>query len=412
MFNCLPDDGGLYVPSNTIDFRNFFLLMNEKTSFNELAAAVAPSFIEDCLNPVSASRVVQNAFYFSPELIKLDENFSLLNLYNGPAGTSRDFGIAFMSALLDEFRDDNEKMTIISAVRSDDGLSEARAFAGKKGIRLVLVYPSGRIYGLDQSAFVRNGGNILPVQVNGSFDDCRRLIIETVKDREFSQRYKITSANSINAVRLMPHIFCFLYAFIQIKNSLSGDFIFSVPCGNFSSLVTGLYAWKFGMPVNGFIAAVNSNNSQGEFFQGKSFIPMPHITTNSSALDAGVPLNYERLSSFYEEAPAVMRNIVYPFLADDKLAFETINEVYQKYGIFIDPHAAVAFAAAQKRKGQAHLIVLAAAHPAKSAWIIKEATGETVKIPGSLAAIQERSDPMANIPPQLDVFKNTIENYF
>ena len=411
MFNCIPDDGGLYIPSNTVDFRNFFLLMDEKTNFNELTASVAPSFIEDCLNPVSASRVVQNAFPFCPELIKLDNKFSLLKLYNGPAGVFKDYGISFMSALFDEFLGDNEKLMVISAAGPETGLSEAYAFAGKKNILLVLVYPSGQIYGLDQSALIQNGGNILPVQINGTIDDCQRLVAEAVKDRDFSHNYKTTSANSINACSFMPQIFYFLYAFIQIKNFLCGDFIFSVPCGNFSNLTAGLYAWKSGLPVNGFIAAMNSNNSMGGYFQGKPFAPMPVIATNSPSLDISIPVNYERLSFFSGEAPAVIRNMVYPFSIDDKLTLKTIDEVHKKYGIFIDPNTAVAFAAAQKLKSNAHIIVLATGHPANSAQIINEAAGETVEIPESFAAMRKKCSPAAVIPPHIEAFKDAVTNY-
>ena len=166
------------------------------------------------------------------------------------------------------------------------------------------------------------------------------------------------------------------------------------------------------MPVNGFIAAMNSNNSMNGFFQDRLFIPLPCVKTNSPALDVGFPLNYERLLSFSAEAPAVMRNMVYPSSIDDILTFQTISDVYQKYDIFIDPHTAVAFAAAQKWKGHAHRIVLATGHPGKSANTIKEATGKILKIPESFTALRRKCSPSAIIPPQLDAFKGAIKNYF
>jgi threonine synthase len=418
MINCLPDDGGLFVPDRTIDFRQFFLHMDEKTTFNELVTAVAPMFFKDCLNPVSASRVTQNAFNFQPELIKLDNNFSLLNLYNGPTGVFKDFGIAFFSAIFEEFLEKNDQARILCAARPDTGVSMAHAFSGRRGILLVLVYPSGQIHGLDPSVFVQNGGNIIPIQVKGTFDDCQRLVIDTIIDRKFSERYKVTSANSINVGRLFPQIFYFLYAFIQIKNAISGDLIFSVPSGNFGSLIAGLYAWKFGMPVNGFIAAMNKNNSMGDYILGKPFIPSRHVTTNSPSLDVCFPGNHERLISFYEEAPAVMRNMVYPASIDDDLTLETIGEVYKNYNIFIDPHTAVAFAAAQKiieqreLKGHAHTIVLATGHPAKYANTVEKATGKEIAIPASLVALQKQCDPIAVIPPQLEAFESAIVSCF
>jgi threonine synthase len=389
--------------------------MDEKTSFRELVTAVAPSLLEGELNPVSAPRVTQSAYNFEPELISLDDGFSLLNLHNGPTGVFKDYGIAFLSAILEEFLKNSGQAMILSAARADTGASMANAFAGRKGICLVLLYPSGPIRGLDPSAFIQNGGNIIPIQVKGTFDDCQKLIFGTINDREFSQRYNVTCANAINAGRLLPQVFYYLYAFIQLKNRLSGDLFFSVPSGNFGNLIAGLYAWKFGMPVNGFIAAMNSNNAFGGYFLGKPFIPGTLVNTNSPALDVCNPSNYERLASFYYEAPAVMRNIVHPASIGDALTLQTIDAVYKKYGVHIDPHTAVAFAAAQKIiaankwKGQ-HTVVLATGHPARETNPAQKTSG--MVIPDSLLTLRKRCDPVAIIPPQLDAFENAISSCF
>ena len=418
VLNCLPNDGGLYVPDQAADFRQFFLHMDEKTSFNELVAAVAPSLLEGGLNPVSASRVAQSAYNFAPELIRLDDDFSLLNLYNGPTGVFKDFGIAFMSAMLEECLKDGEQAMILAAARPDTGVSMSHAFGGRKGILLVLLYPSGQIRGLDSSSFAQNGGNIIPIQVRGTFDDCQRLIVNTIMDRKFCERYKVTSSNSINSGRLFPQIFYYLYAFIQVKNRLSGDLIFSVPSGNFGSIIAGLYAWKFGMPVNGFIAAMNANNAFGEYLRGGQFIPHPPVYTNSPAMDVSFPSNYERLAAFYEEVPAVMRNMVFPSSIDNALTVKTMKHVYEKYNVFIDPHTSVAFASAQKIiaerqwSGHAHTVVLATGHPARSAKVVEEATGKIIEIPASLVARQKKCDPIAIIPVQLDAFENAIASCF
>jgi threonine synthase len=418
VLQCLPFDGGLYVPDQVTNIRELLLHMNEKTSFNDLVALVAPALLEGGLNPISASRVAASAYNFSPELVKLDEEFSLLNLYKGPTGIFKDFGIAFLSAILEEFMDEGQQAMILSAARADTAVSMANAFSGRKGILLVLLYPSGQIRGLDSSVFVQNGGNIIPIQVRGTFDDCQRLVVETINDREFSMRYNVTSANTINAGRLLPQVFYYLYAFTQLRNKLNGDLIFSVPSGNFGNLIAGLYAWKFGMPVNGFIAAMNINNAFGDYIQGKTFRPKPLISTKSPALDVSVPLNYERLASFYDEAPAVMRNMVYPASIDDDLTIQTMEHVYKKYKIYIDPNTAVAFASAQKVIGEndlkdyAHTVVLATGHPAREANIAEEAAGQSIDIPESILALKKRCDPIAIISPELEAFESAIASCF
>jgi len=406
VLNCLPADGGLYVPDKAMDIRQFFLYMNEETSFPDLVAAIAPSLLEGDLNPISASRIAESAFNFEPELIRLDDDYSLLNLYNGPTGFFKDFGIAFFAAVMEELQKSGQSL-VLAATHGDTGVSMTHAFRGRKGISAVLVYPSGSIRGLDPATFVPNGGNIIPIQVQGTFDDCQRLIQGAINDRAFSARYNITCANSINPARLLSQTFYYLYAFIKIKKQLSGALAFSVPCGNFGNLIAGLYAWKFGMPVNGFIAAMNANNALGDFIRGKEFAPRPLVNTHSPSLDVAVPSNLSRLTSFYQEAPAVMRNMVYPASIDDELTLRTIEQVWKKYHQHIDSHTAVAFAAAEQTaakenwKGYFHTVILATGHYAREQ-----------AIPEKFEFLKKKTDPIAVIPPNLDAFEGIIAHCF
>ncbi|MDR2370603.1 MAG: threonine synthase, partial [Treponema sp.] len=249
VLHCLPVEGGLYVPATIPDLRQYFLYMNAETSFPELVSTLAPALLQGELNPFSASRVAESAFQFEPELQRIDDGISLLNLYNGPTGVFKDFGISFLAAVMEELLKNSGRAMILSASRGDTGVSIARAFAGREGITSVILYPSGRIRGLDPESFVPNGGNIIPIQIKGTFDDCQRLINETINDREFTERYGVTSANAINPGRLLPQSFYYLYAFTKIKETVQGELVFSVPSGNFGNLIAGLYAWKFGMPV-------------------------------------------------------------------------------------------------------------------------------------------------------------------
>jgi threonine synthase len=414
VLRCLPPGGGLYVPAQTVDMRQFFLYMDSNTTYPELVATVAPVLLQGELNPFSASRVAESAFNFEPELKQLDEGLSVLNLYNGPTGIFKDFGIAFLAAVMEELLKNSSPAMVLSATRGDTGVSIANAFNKREGITSVLLYPSGQIRGLESVSFVPNGGNTIPIQVKGTFDDCQRLIAATINDQPFAERYGITSANAINPGRLLPQTFYYLYAFIKIKKYLRGDLVFSVPAGNFGNLIAGLYAWKFGMPVNGFIAAMNANNAFGDYIQGKKFSPRPLINTNSPSLDVSIPSNYERLQSFYEEAPAVMRNMVYPAAIDDETTFKTMEQAWKKYGILLDPHSAVAFAAAEQLRASrefddhVHTVILATAHPAKEASLVTKATGQTVEIPRRLRMLRKQIDPIALIDPQLDALEGAI----
>ncbi|MDR0451480.1 MAG: threonine synthase [Treponema sp.] len=413
---CLPLGGGLYVPASVMDMRQVFLHMDSETSYPELVSIITPLLLQGELNPFSASRVAESAFVFEPELTQLDERFSLLNLYNGPTGVFKDFGVVFLAAVLEELLKSSGRSMVLSAARGDTGASIAAAFRNRPGVTTVILYPSGPIRALDPATFVPNGGNIIPIQVRGTFDDCQRLVAETITDRPFAERYGVTSANAINVGRLIPQAFYYLYAFTKIKKSLIGDLYFSVPSGNFGNLIAGLYAWKFGMPVNGFFAAMNANNAFGDFIKGKVFAPRPLISTKSPALDVTEPSNYERLASFYDEAPAVMRNMVYPASVSDAATLDAMGRAYKKYGVFLNPHSAVAFAAAEELAPRldpsGHTVILATGHPARETSIVREATGQAIKVPYNLTLLHNQCDPIALIDPHLDALEGAIASCF
>ncbi len=412
ILRCLPPDGGLYIPTSIMDMRQFFLYMDADTSFAELVATVTPSLFQGELNPMAAARVAESAFDFEPELQILDEGHSLLNLYNGPTGYFKDFGFSYMAAVMEELLKDDEKAMILSASMGNTGASMARAFQGRKKMTAVILFPRGAICGLDPQTFVPNGGNILPIQIEGTQDDCQKLIREMINDRSFAERYNITSSNTINVGRLLPQAFYYLYAFIKIKKEIYGDLVFSVPSANFGHLIAGLYAWKFGMPVNGFIAAMNMNNTFGDFIRGKPFVPKPLIATNTPSLDVANPSNYERLAAFYEESPAVMKNMVFPCAIGDDTTIRTIERVWKKYGIMIDTHGAVGFAGAESFLAEddldSHVISLMPRHPAKSANLIYKTIGQKPEMPEHLKELTKEVAPVAVIPAQLDLLEAAI----
>jgi threonine synthase len=426
VLRCLPEKGGLYVPDSVPDLRPFFLHMGEETSYPELAAAVTPVLFEGDLNPLSASRIAESAFTFEPELVRLDDTFSVLNLYNGPTGVFKDFGITFLAALLEELLR-GEKAMVLSAARGNTGVAIARAFHGRRDIVTALLYPDEPIYGLDRADYVPSGGNVIPVRVRGTLDDCQQLVDKVLHDKPFAERYRITSGNAINPGRLLPQSFYFLYSFVKLKKQLTGDLMFSIPSGNFGNLIAALYAWKFGMPVNGYIAAVNRNNSFGELIQNKTKMwteetynahvrDKPLVPTMSPALDISRPSNLERLASFYEAAPAVMRNMVFAETVDDEQTRRAMEKVWKAYHVHLDPHGAVAFAAAERtaarRDFNGHIVILATGHPAKYADRIFDAAGVHLSLPDGLASLTRRAEPIAEIEPDLEGLESAIAGCF
>jgi threonine synthase len=387
--------------------------MDGETSFPDLVATITPGLLESALDPFAARRIAQSAFNFEPELVRLDDDYSVLNLCNGPTGFHNDFGIAFLAATIEEITKNSGQTFVLAAVHSTTAASMTKAFGSRKGITAVLVYPEGPVYGFENRDLVSNGGNIIPIQVSGTFDDCQKLIAQAICDNRFSG-HSITSANTINPGRLLPQVFYYLYAFVKAKRQLSGDLAFSVPCGNFGNLMAGLYAWEFGLPANIFFAAMNSNNALGDFFKAGSFSPKQLNHTGSPALDVRIPSNLSRLESFYSSNPAVMRNMVHPAAVGDDLMLQTIEKVWKKYGLHIDAHAAVAFAAAEiadsghKWKGHNHTVVLSTMHYAKDPDLTYRATGKKVEMPQRFKDICKTAEPALVIPAQFDAFASVI----
>lgn len=412
VLSCLPLDGGLYVPRSIVDLRQFFLYMDESTTYPELVATVAPPLLEGEFNPFSSSRVAESAFDFEPAVRTLDDNLSVLELANGPTGVFKDFGMAFLAAVMEELLKKNGRAMTLTASTGDTGASVARAFAGRSGITAVILYPNGSIRGLDPETFIQNGGNILPIRIDGNFDDCQRLIREAFSDRPFVDRYGLTSANTINVGRLLPQSFYFLYAFLKLKRCLHGDLVFSIPSGNFGNLLAGLYAWKFGLPVNGFIAAMNSNDAVGDYLRGKEFSPRVPVRTASSAMDVGNPANFERLEAFYRESPAVMRNMVSAEAVNDIDTLKAMERAWKKHGLLLDPHSAVGYVAAERALDgdleDGHVVVLATGHPAKRAPVVERATGASCPVPDALRILGREVDPVATIPARIDALEAAI----
>ncbi|MDR2049317.1 MAG: threonine synthase [Treponema sp.] len=423
VLRCLPESGGLFVPESLPDLRQFILHMDEETGFSEMLSSLIPVLFAGELDPAAAARIASSVTGFKPELIRLGaensapDRISVLNLYNGPTGTFLDFAITFLATLLEELLSaQSARIMVVSAVRGT-GISVARAFFGRRGITAALLYPENfPILGIDPKDCINRGGNIIPIQVEGTADDCQDLVAALINDRPFAERHNITSANAVNPGRLLPQVFYFLYGFIQLKKSLAGELVFSLPTGNLGSLITGLYAWKFGMPINGFIAAMNSNNAAGGFIKGQGFSRQPLVVTNSPRLDITRPSNLERLETFYREAPVVMKNMVFPESIDDQTTLQTMKRVRERHGLFLDPQGAVAFAAAEKtaagRDFYGNIVVFATEHPARYAETIYKATGERIAVPDKLKALEQRTEPVARIKKDLASVESAIAGCF
>ena len=240
VLDCMPSDGGLYVPEDSVDLRRWILYADENTSFSSLAGALTSAMINDEFSPIICETIATRAFKNNPEFRQLDENLFLLELYNGATGTFKDYGVSYLTATLETILQlDGEKAILLDATTGELGACMAKAMKDKKLLKSVLLCPKGSLRGMDESDFVWNGGNILPVEVDGTEADCHKIVREIFDDRQLVEKFHLTVANTANIGRLMPQLFFYPYAFTRLKKEVYSDIYYAMPCGNYSNLVAG-----------------------------------------------------------------------------------------------------------------------------------------------------------------------------
>jgi threonine synthase len=413
LFTGLAPDGGLYHPVESPALGRLFDSFDDSTPFAVLAAEVCAALLAPELAPARARELARKAFTFSPALRRLDERILLLELFHGPTCAFKDFGAQFLAASMEDVLSEGQRrIQILVATSGDTGSAVAHAFHGRANIDVVILYPSGRVSELQEKQLTTLGGNVHALEIGGSFDDCQRLAKEAFQDPSLRDRLRLTSANSINIGRLLPQ--CLYYAFGATRRAeLPGAPTICVPSGNFGNLTAGIYAWRWGLPVRGFIAATNVNDVVPRYLDGGTFAPRASVKTLSNAMDVGNPSNFERLERIFEGGWRDMASRVEGRAVSDARTMETMRRIHADHGVLVDPHTAVGCAAAldhleaaAKENGE-QVIVLSTAHPGKFSDTVREATGVVPELPERLArclALPKRSRRMGATLGELSEF--------
>ncbi|HTH14009.1 MAG TPA: threonine synthase [Spirochaetia bacterium] len=392
LFQGLAPDGGLYVPEEDLELQTHFKALGKDASFHEIAALVTAYLLKGELDAGAVHRIVKNAFPFEPKLVMVDDQLSILELYHGPSCAFKDFGASFLASAMEEFlAKSNRKAVILVATSGDTGSAVATAFHNRKNIEVVILYPSGRVSPLQEKQLTTLGGNITALEVTGSFDDCQRMVKQAFVDPDLAKAFPLTSANSISLGRLIPQSFYYIWAFAQLKERLKEEFFFCVPSGNFGNLTAGLWAWKWGLPVTGFVAATNANDVVPEYLESGIYAPRPSRLTLSNAMDVGSPSNFERMEHLFHKNWNLMRSLVFGDRVTDAETLEVMRDVKATHNMFLCPHTAVGYKAARRflereARDNGHVCVLSTAHPAKFIEVVEQATGQVPDLPPSLAA--------------------------
>jgi threonine synthase len=265
------------------------------------------------------------------------------------------------------------------------------------------LFPKGKVSDIQRKQMTTLGKNITALEIEGTFDDCQRLVKQAFSDGNLNTTLRLSSANSINVARLLPQTFYYLTAYFQLKEFTDKDPVFVVPSGNFGNLTAGLMAEKMGMPVTAFVAATNRNDVVPEYLLGSEFLPRMSVQTISNAMDVGNPSNFERIRSLFDGDDTSIRQHIKGYSFSDEDTRIMIRKVYDEYDYVADPHTAVGLLAAEKYSkdfdDRSPIIVLSTAHASKFLDVVENEIDSKVSIPERLAKATrrgEKSHPMSS----------------
>lgn len=392
----LAPDGGLYLPERIEPLPEVFFDDLASRSLEQTAALLAQHLLVPELTPRSLDLIVASALDFPIPLVQLSRRLYVLELFHGPTLAFKDVGARFLARLLEHTREAVGELTILVATSGDTGGAVAQAFFGLAGVRVAVLYPGGQVTPVQERQFTTLGGNIRAFAVDGTFDDCQRLVKSAFADRALGERLGLTSANSINIGRLLPQIFYYFHAVSQVGGvDASRRILFSTPSGNFGNLTAGLMAKHLGLESR-FVAATNANDIVPVYLESGRFEPRSSQRTLSNAMDVGDPSNFARIHHLYGGDLERLRRDVEGKRVDDALTRETIRRVDRDLGYVLDPHTAVGHHALEEAlAGEPETtigIVLATAHPAKFREVVEPVVERPVPLPRRLA--ERLEDPV------------------
>ena len=389
----LAPDKGLYFPEHIEPLEASFLDSIENYSDAEIAFQSIKQFICPEIPEYDLKQIISETLSFDFPVVEIEEGISTLELFHGPTMAFKDVGARFMARCLGYFnKDNNEEVTVLVATSGDTGGAVASGFLAVKGVRVVILYPSGKVSHVQEKQLTTLGQNITALEVDGTFDDCQDIVKRAFLDDDLTEKMALTSANSINIARWMPQMFYFLFAYKQLK-SKNKPIVFSVPSGNFGNICAGMLAQKLGFPFAHFIASNNANNVVERYFKTNTYSPLPSIQTISNAMDVGNPSNFIRIQKLYDNDFEALKNNLSAYSFSDEQTKEALSAIYKGSGYIADPHGAVGYLGCKsyrEKNPAAQTIFLETAHPTKFLDVVEAVIPEKIALPPQIQAVIEK----------------------
>lgn len=421
-------DYGLYMPIGIPKLTKEEINNFKNKEYHEIAFEIAKKFVND-IDDNELKKLTKDAYNFEVPLEKINDNLYIMRLDQGPTASFKDFAARLMARLMHYFaKKENKDLTVLVATSGDTGGAVAAAFHGLENVNVIVLFPEKGVTGIQRKQMTTLGKNVRAIAVKGKFDDCQALVKRAFNDPDLS-KLNLTSANSINFGRLMPQIVYYIYAYLRLAKD---KIIFSVPSGNFGNLMGGIIAKEMGLPIEKFIVAVNENDEFPNLLKTGIYKPVvPSKECSSNAMNVGHPSNLARLVDLYggwltderdEEGKVIKKGVLkqkpnmekmnkdfISFSIKDKEVDETIKDTCNKYGIMLEPHGAVAFAAVNKANLKGLVISLETADPAKFPEKINELLNIDPKVPESLSELDGKEEKFDIIDNDYEEFKKIIK---
>jgi len=429
----LAPDGGLYLPEHYPQVTRAELDAWRKLSYADLAFAVLSKFITDIpaadlkaivgktytAEVYSNGRTDSDATQITP-LRKLSEGVYLQELSNGPTLAFKDMAMQLLGNLFEyALAKNHAELNILGATSGDTGSAAEYAMRGKRGIRVFMLSPNGKMSSFQRAQmYSLQDPNIFNIAVNGMFDDAQDMVKAVSNDHAYKAAHKIGTVNSINWGRVSAQIVYYFKGYFAATQSNDEQVAFSVPSGNFGNICAGHIARMMGLPIGQLIAATNENDVLDEFFRSGVYRPRDTkhtYETSSPSMDISKASNFERFmfdlvgrdgakvrefwqkvdagGSFDIKHTAYWNELPKFHFSSGKSSHQdrlkTIREVWEEYGVMIDTHTADGLKVGlEQRRPSLPLICLETALPAKFAETIREALGREPERPAALEGIE------------------------
>jgi threonine synthase len=409
----LAPDGGLYLPTQlpTVDVAAF----RGMTALPKIAhAALQGFFAGDRLQP-QLGEILDAAFNFeapTTPVVGAKDRLFALELFHGPTAAFKDFGARFLAESLQRLEGTGRPLTILVATSGDTGGAVAAAFHLRPWVRIVVLYPKGLVSPRQEQQLTCWGDNVISLRIDGSFDDCQRLVKEAFVDVKLSLKHRFSSANSINIGRLLPQMSYYVASSLDVERQTGAKASYIIPAGNLGNAFAAVWARTLGFPIGRIILAHNVNRTVPDYLKSGEWQPRASIPTLASAMDVGNPSNMERLRTQYPTI-AAMREQLSAESVDDATIRSRIGEDFMQYGREWCPHTATAaevYARLSAAERHAHpWVVVATAHPAKFNEVVEPIIGVTVKVPESLDRLLNMPRHFVDLPPTLQAVAAALE---